>query len=153
MIDALTELIDEVRLLYHQFVELLDELHGESGLTPSQRAVLEHLLRGGVTVPSLARQRGVTRQHIQMIVNDLVDLGLAEPRKNPAHKRSPLIVLTAHGERAIKTAIDREQQYMVTHLADLDEDEVRTAAVTLSEFRKACTAGVRSEPESSFPDS
>lgn len=142
MIEAMTELIDEVRLLYNQFMELLDELHENVGLTPSQRAVLEHLRRGGITVPSLARERGVTRQHIQKVVNDLVDLGLAGTRDNPAHKRSPLIGLTPEGDRAIAAAIAREQQFMRTHLGELDEREVRAAARTLSQFRLACTAGV-----------
>ena len=105
MIQSTTELIDEVRLLYNQFMELLDELHRNVGVTPSQRAVLEHLQRGGITVPSLARERGVTRQHIQSVVNDLVDLGLAEARDNPAHKRSPLIGLTREGDRVIAAAI------------------------------------------------
>lgn len=151
MIDSLTGLIDEVRLLHNRFTELLDELHNEFGLTPSQRAVLEHLVQGGVTVPSLARDRGVTRQHIQTIVNDLINQGLAEPRDNPAHKRSPLIVLTTEGDRAIKAALDREQQFMVTHLGDLDEDDVHAAAVTLSRFRNACAAGVSSEMAYSPP--
>ncbi|MDH4278365.1 MAG: MarR family transcriptional regulator [Acidimicrobiia bacterium] len=147
----MTELIDEVRLLYNQFMELLDDLHRDVGLTPSQRAVLEHLRRGEITVPSLARERGVTRQHIQSVVNDLVDLGLAETSDNPAHKRSPLIGLTPEGDRAIAAAIAREQQFMRTHLGDLDEREVRAAARTLSQFRSACAAGIPHEGTSSSP--
>ncbi len=142
MTAALTELIDQVRLLHNQFMTVLAELHRDVELRPSQRAVMEHLLQGGVTVPALARGRGVTRQHIQAIVNGLMDEGLADTIDNPAHKRSPFIVLSPRGESAITAAIDREQQFIATYLGGLDEARIRAAAATLSEFRQACASGL-----------
>jgi DNA-binding MarR family transcriptional regulator len=53
--------------------------------------------QGPQTVPALARARPVARQHIQVLVNDLVRFGLVETRPNAAHKRSPLFALTARG--------------------------------------------------------
>lgn len=54
-----------------------------------------------LTVPQIARRLGVSRQNEQRVVNDLIDSGLAELISNPDHKTSPLIRLTANGERAL----------------------------------------------------
>jgi DNA-binding MarR family transcriptional regulator len=57
---------------------------------------------GALTVPQIARRLGVSRQNEQRVVNDLVTKGLAEPIDNPDHKTSPLIRLTAAGQRALE---------------------------------------------------
>ena len=56
-------------------------------------------LDGPQTVPQLARARPVTRQHIQTLVNGLLDDGLVRLIDNPRHKRSRLVALTAAGKR------------------------------------------------------
>lgn len=74
------------------------------GFTASHRAVMESLATGGPqTVPALARARPVARQHIQVMVNDLAAMALVETRANPAHRRSPLVALTAAGARRFET--------------------------------------------------
>src|SRR4051794_34307434 len=95
---ALFELVDEIRLQFHAWTRLADVLHGDAGVTAPMRAVLEYLQRNGPTpVPRIAQQRGVSRQHVQTIVNELRDAGLVELRDNPAHQRSHLVELTADG--------------------------------------------------------
>lgn len=136
MIESVTTVIDEVRLLFNRLIELVEELHRDSGVTAPQRAVLEYLHRHGeATVPDIARARNVTRQHIQGIVNDLARLALVEPRPNPAHQRSPLFVLADVGRRTMTAILDRERRYLEAHLGDLDEDDLRHAAHTLAELR------------------
>ena len=101
-----------VRHLFHQLRAVAEAATPtKEGFTVSHRAVLESLAtHGAQTVPALARARPVARQHIQVLVNDLVEWGLVETRPNPAHKRSPLVALTVLGTRrfdAIRRAESR----------------------------------------------
>ena len=138
MIERVTSVVNEVRLLNNQLIDLVEELHRDSGITASQRAVLEFASRNGpATVPAIARSRGVTRQHIQVIVNELVSADLLEPQPNPAHQRSPNYALTDTGQRTIDALIEREGDYLSTHLDGLDAERLAAAAVTLADLRHA----------------
>ena len=65
------ELVNEVRLTFHAFAGFARIANGDR-LDPSGRAVAEYLSKNHPTaVPEIARTRGVTRQHIQTIVNEL----------------------------------------------------------------------------------
>jgi len=65
------------------------------GITAADRAVMEFLYpEGRLSVPEISRRCRVSRQHVQVTVNSLVDKGLAETRESPGRKRSPLISLT-----------------------------------------------------------
>lgn len=135
MQDAI-ELFDEVRLTYHRLVEVLPEVHGDLGVSPPQRAVLEHLHRHGpASVPAVARARNVTRQHIQTIVNDLRVQDLVWPEPNPAHQRSPLFTLTSRGEDTIADIVRRERDYLSPRLVDLDDGDLQAARRTLADLR------------------
>ena len=144
MIESVTLVIDEVRLLHNRLIELAEELHRGSGITASQRAVLEFIhRRGPATVPTIARARGVTRQHIQAISNELRSLDLIESQQNPAHQRSPMIVLTDDGRQTIDRILEREGDYLTTHVSDLDEAELWAAAQTLASVRDALRRSTR----------
>lgn len=106
-----------VRHLFHQLRAVAETATPvRDGFTASHRGVLESLAtHGAQTVPALARARPVARQHIQVLVNDLVTLGFVEARPNPAHKRSPLIALTASGMRRFE-AIRRAESELLKSL-------------------------------------
>lgn len=57
------------------------------------------VLGGPQTVPDLARKRGVTRQRMQKLADELAADGLVGFVANPRHKRSKLVKVTARGER------------------------------------------------------
>ena len=136
MIEDVTSVVNEVRLLNNRLIELVEELHRDTGITASQRAVLEFISRNGPeTVPAIARSRGVSRQHIQVIVNELVSAGLLEPQANPAHQRSPYHALTETGQRSIDELLQREGDYLTTHLDGLDAERLAAAAATLADLR------------------
>lgn len=138
MIEDVTSVVNEVRLLNNRLIELVEELHRDTGITASQRAVLEFISRNGPeTVPAIARSRGVSRQHIQVIVNELVSADLLEPQANPAHQRSPNYALTEAGQRSIDELLQREGDYLSTHLDGLDAERLAAAAATLADLRHA----------------
>jgi DNA-binding MarR family transcriptional regulator len=134
----LDELLDEVRLLWHVMVQAADRLHEDEPVTLGMRAVLEYLARNGPTaVPYIARSRHVTRQHIQTLVNDLLDLRLVALDDNPAHRRSALVRLTPEGQKAIDRMKRREHQFLDGLELKARPDDVRRATATLSAVREA----------------
>jgi len=67
---------------------------------------------GGRAVPDLARERGVSRQHIQSVINELLGAGLVASVRNPSHRRSPLLALTDEGLRRLRSVEAREAEYL-----------------------------------------
>jgi DNA-binding MarR family transcriptional regulator len=137
-VEPVETLIDEVRLLYHRAVQVIEELHREEPVTVGMRAVLEFLHRQGPTpVPHMARSRLVSRQHIQSLVNALLERGLVESRSNPAHKRSSLVALTDAGERVIQRMRKREADWLARTKLAPTRSEIQRAARTLRDVRRA----------------
>lgn len=100
-LDAFYPLTLAARRLFHKLAHGAAALHHGSNVSVGMRAVLESIADGNPqTVPQMARLRPVTRQHIQGLVNALVDGGYVETIDNPAHKRSKLVSPT---ERGLKT--------------------------------------------------
>jgi DNA-binding MarR family transcriptional regulator len=138
MMTAIEHLFDETRLMWHRMVQVGEALHAREAVTLGMRAVLEVLLlRGPATVPALARGRGVTRQHIQVLVDALSERGLVVPEPNPAHRRSPLVRLTSTGERAIRRMRRREARFYEKLQLGVSAASLDHAAKTLRAVRTA----------------
>lgn len=138
MAEALEELINELRLLMNQVVQTAERLHADESVTLAMRAVLEFLHRNGsAAVPDIARQRRVTRQHIQVIVNDLLAASLVTLEANPRHKRSSLIALTPEGSATIARMRDRERHYFDAIDLGVTAAELDSSARTMAAIRKA----------------
>ncbi len=131
-------LLDEVRLLWHAMGRSGERLHRKEAVTMGMRGVLEFLaLRGPATVPQVARSRGVTRQHIQALVDALAGRGLVSLEANPAHRRSALVELAGPGRKAIERMRDRERRFFDGIDMGRKPDEIRRAAETLRSVRQA----------------
>ena len=128
----------EVRGLFHQLRATAEAIHEERGGLPvAQRAVLESLHRGGpATVPALARARPVSRQHIQVLVNALLEEGLVETLENPGHRRSPLVALTAAGRKRFEEMRARERRALAKPGLPVSDAEMRAAARVLRALRE-----------------
>jgi len=134
--DDLEALLNEVRLLWHRMVQVSEKLHETEPISLGMRGVLERLLLGGpLAVPQMARQRGVTRQHIQALVNGLHRRGLVRLATNPAHKRSALVFLSPAGERVIRRMRAREARVLARARLGLRAAEIRGATATLRAVR------------------
>jgi DNA-binding MarR family transcriptional regulator len=129
---TLYQLIWQTRRLFQRLRATSDELLDATGINSSQRAVLEFLHgQPPQTVPAIARERTVSRQHIQTVVNDLLELGLVEAIDNPSHKRSPLIRITAAGE-ALFASIRANEQALLKEMAKrFSSQDLRVALATL----------------------
>jgi DNA-binding MarR family transcriptional regulator len=131
-------LLDQVRLLWHVLGQVADRLHEDEQVTLGMRAVLEFLEREGPTaVPEVARSRRVTRQHIQALVNDLLELRLVVLDANPAHRRSALVGLTHEGQEAFRRMKRRERRFFDGLDLKARPSDLRRATETLKAVREA----------------
>ncbi len=140
---ALMSLVHEIRRSFQELGQYANALHSELGVNASMRAVLEFIHEHGAqTVPDIARAKSVTRQHIQTIVDQLLDRGLVEQRANPTHKRSYLIALTRDG-RKVFAAIRRKEDSAFGKIAEalkgagVNGADINNAAATMRALRSA----------------
>jgi DNA-binding MarR family transcriptional regulator len=126
----------EVRRLFQVLKAIADGLHQEAGLNASTRAVMEALADRPRTVPEIARQKSVTRQHIQLLVDELAKSDLVELRPNPAHARSPLIALTRKGEALFAAVRRREVPIFDRLAAGIDQRKAAVTVQTLAALRR-----------------
>ena len=122
----------EVRACFNRLRALGDALHRDLGVTAAMRAVMEALFEGGEqTVPAIARAKSVSRQHIQVLVNDLASAGLAATRRNPDDGRSPLVDLTRKGHGLFARMREREKSVLAEMTRALKARDVGAAVATL----------------------
>src|SRR4051812_7401984 len=88
--NAALELVETVITTFRTLRIAGGKLHGRSGPLTGERGVIMDLARiGPDTVPNMARVRGTSRQHIQVIVDRLIEAGQAERRGEPPPPRAP----------------------------------------------------------------
>ena len=137
-IQALHPLSLSVRRLFHLLESGAAALHGESDISVGMRAVLESVIDGGPqTVPQMARARPVTRQHIQGLVNPLIDGSYVEYVDNPAHRRSKLVAATKKGRRAFQALRDVETHALGQLPLDVTPEEIDAATSVLHRLTTA----------------
>ena len=132
----LNAVIRDVRLCFNLLRTRADEMHKDLGVNASMRAVMESLAGGNErTVPDIARSRGVSRQHIQVIVNALTKANLVAVRDNPEDRRTFLVFLSDQG-REVFGEIQRREALELQHLSmTFTSDEL---GVTLKTLGKLC---------------
>lgn len=98
-IEAITHLTLTVFRLNGVLLHWGDRLVEPLGLTSARWQMLGAIALAGtpLTAPQVGEAMGVTRQGAQKQLNLLLEQGLVASRPNPAHRRSPLYVLTPRG--------------------------------------------------------
>lgn len=136
--DSLYEIIRLVRPLYKTLEATVALELEKSGISVSQRAVLEQILDNGpITVPAIGRLLMLPRQFIQKVANELLELDFIQRRENEAHKRSVLLGLTPSGQRAIEQIKTREAEVMTPIAGALKSSELAVTKSVMSEIIRA----------------
>lgn len=145
--EAFVGLVDETRLLFHRLRRTAETLHHRDALTAGQRGILQSLRRReALTVPDMARQRPVSRQHVQALVNELLAAGYVELTDNPAHKSSRLVRLTPAGQTLMGT-VERRERRTIDQIDSLPAaTEMQRAASVLRKLRDALAAAPSKSP-------
>jgi DNA-binding MarR family transcriptional regulator len=83
-------------------MDIARRLARAGGITATEWRVLGGVLDEPHSVAEVARLMGMTRQGVQRVADQLVDRGLGEYRRNPAHRRAKLLACTEAGFWAIR---------------------------------------------------
>ncbi len=137
----LAPIVSRISRLYSLLKAASDEMHAEIGVTASMRNVMTLLATAGDrTVPELARERAVSRQHVQSVINDLLAAGLVRPAPNPSHRRSPRLALTDEGLRRLRMVSEREAQTLSRIAPAVSHLDLAAAARLFDSLERDLTA-------------
>lgn len=105
-----------IRRLFQALGQKSNDSLRDLGVSAADRAVMEFLRReNALSVPEIAQRYQVSRQHVQVTVNNLLAKKLVATRNNPRHKRSPFIALTANG-RTLFARIEQRDSKAIQQL-------------------------------------
>lgn len=121
-----------VRRLFRAMAQWSNDSLQDLGISAADRAVLEFLYPDErLSVPEIAERYQVSRQHVQITVNDLLASGLLTKEVNPRHKRSQLIALTRRGRALFKKIKDRDLNIINQLFSQISENDRRVTQSTL----------------------
>jgi DNA-binding MarR family transcriptional regulator len=107
------------------------------GQTQARWQIMWVAAAGRLTVPSIARRLGTSRQNVQRIADEIVKDGLATFEPNPDHQRSPLLLLSRRGT-AILDRLNESASRRNLHLTEeLGDAGVRRLRALLDQLRHA----------------
>jgi DNA-binding MarR family transcriptional regulator len=124
-----------IRRLFRAMAQESNDSLQDLDITVADRAVLEFLYPDEeLSVPEIAQRYQVSRQHVQVTVNGLLESGNLANKTNPRHKRSPLIALTSKG-RALFVKIKKRDiktvKQMFSHVPEKDRRVTEKTLETL----------------------
>ncbi|HMV51563.1 MAG TPA: MarR family transcriptional regulator [Blastocatellia bacterium] len=133
---AFNVLVNETSLLFHRLKIVADEVHQQGEMSGALRSILRLLNKHGEqTVPQMARDRAVSRQHVQGLINQLAEAGYVEFIENPAHKRSAFVRLTPLGKKTVATMDRHEDKLLAKSGVGVPDRKMLEAAETLRAVR------------------
>ena len=121
-----------IRRLFRAMAQKSNDLLQDLQVNAADRAVLEFINPDKkLSVPEIAERYQVSRQHVQVTVNGLIEKGLVKARDNPRHKRSPLIVLTNKGKALFGKIRKRDEEAVRRLFSQVAEKDRRVTKRTL----------------------
>lgn len=137
----LERLFREVVGLAGRLKSVRRQFHRRANLPVGERAVL-HVLDAHwpLTASQIARRMGLSRQHVQTVLNRLRTRRYVESFPNPAHRRSPAWQLSATGRMTLQELERTETDWLRAVIGDLDVGQLRAAADLLRQLRKSLPA-------------
>jgi DNA-binding MarR family transcriptional regulator len=126
-----------VRRLFRAMGQKANDYLESLGISAAERAVMEFLYPNEeLTVPEMAKRYKVTRQHIQVTVNSLLEKELVAVKSNPRHRRSPLLKLNDKGRDLFANVMKKDKQAIDQLFADVSESSRRQTRKTLEKLLK-----------------
>jgi len=131
-----------IRRLFRAMAQRSNESLQDLGISVADRAVMEFLAPDeSLSVPEIAERYQVSRQHVQVTVNALLEKKLVAVKANPRHKRSSLVMLTKKG-RALFTRIkERDGQIVKELFSTIPARDRHTTRTTLENLLTQLSSG------------
>lgn len=121
-----------IRRLFRTLAQKSSQHLEAFGISVADRAVLEFLYPDKkLSVPEIAERYKISRQHVQVTVNGLLELGLVETQENPRHKRSAHIILNDKGRALFGTVLKKDEEAIKQLFSHLDENDIQITRNTL----------------------
>ena len=129
----LTPLFISVFRLNGALIAAGDRMVADLGLTSARWQVLGVVANvpAPLSVASIARTIGLTRQGVRGVTAELVASGLVEFKPNPHHRRAQLVVLTAKGKDVEHAARLRQIPWATSLGEGLERRHIEEAAMLL----------------------
>jgi DNA-binding MarR family transcriptional regulator len=139
---SLYQVIWQTRRLFQRLRASSEDLLVGTGINASERALLEFLYgQQPQTVPQIAREKSVSRQHIQTVANELLSLKLIDSLSNPDHKRSRFLKLTAKGQALFESIRNKETAVLELMKKRFRQEEIVTTIETLKSIDDYLASG------------
>jgi DNA-binding MarR family transcriptional regulator len=123
-VDNAYQIVWLTRRLFRALAQKSDDSLQDLGVSVADRAVMEFLHPDeNLSVPDIAERYQVSRQHVQVTVNSLLDARILVANVNPRHKRSPLIALTNKGKRMFRTIKARDTKAIKKMFSNIPEKD------------------------------
>lgn len=128
------QLVWKIRRLFRAMGSYANQYLEDLGITAAERSVMEFLHEEKLTVPEIAAKFHVSRQHIQMSVNGLIEKGLVKTESNPRHRRSNLIVLSEKGRQLFGKIADRDRVAVHTLFDEISKEDCKQSLITINKM-------------------
>jgi DNA-binding MarR family transcriptional regulator len=136
------QLVWLVRRLFRALAQKASENLGQYKLTVADRAVMEFLYPDEkLSVPEIASRYRVSRQHVQVTVNSLRELGLLESMDNPRHKRSSLMMLSDKGGEMFAEILARDKETVEQLFSGIPAEDRKATRRTLQTLLRELSQG------------
>jgi len=130
----LTDLILTVFPLNGRLLTAGDRISGEVELTSALWQVLGAIEDCPRSVSQISRVMGLTRQSVQRSVNIMKKGGLVEFVRNPDHKTSLLVKMTAKGQRSYRRVMQLQIDWSNELAKNFKAEELKTTTRVLRSF-------------------
>ena len=107
------------------------------GISAAERAVMEFLYPDKkLSVPEIAERYKVSRQHVQVTVNSLLEKKLVSAQENPRHRRSSLLALNDKGRELFRKVMKKDKQAISSLFFNVPESSRKQTRRTLERLLK-----------------
>lgn len=129
---ALGAVLALLRPAYHAVYRAVEGNLAGTDVSAPMRGLLGLLTDGqSRTAPQISRELRIPRQFALRLIDSLAEMDLVRRHPNPAHRRSPLVALTAPGRELTDRILAREWEAVRPVTRDFTAAELATAARVL----------------------
>ena len=115
----------------------------EYGITSSQFHTIRRISQGDASVSALADCMHVSRPNVSRAVDELVQNGLVNRKRDPDDRRNIQLSLTDKGKKMIKNLHKKYGGILADQFSILSDEELRTLSSALESMKKVINHSIQ----------